>query len=250
MARESGGPLPGWVRPDWPVDVLALTTTRAGGVSKGACASLNLAAHVGDEAACVRENRRRLRSALSLSREPAWLRQVHGTAVVDAARADGAEADASFTSEPGVVCAVLTADCLPVLFAARDGSVVAAAHAGWRGLAAGVLDATLDALPVANEQLIAWLGPAISPPAFEVGGEVRERFLDARPESAAAFVANSRGRWQADLSALARLALKAAGVGAVYGGGFCTHGDPARFFSHRREPGCGRMASVIAIDRP
>lgn len=236
-----------WVRPDWPVDVVALTTTRAGGVSAGACGSLNLAAHVDDDPKNVAENRRRLRTALALSGEPAWLRQVHGTTVVDAARGAGAEADASFTTEPGVVCAVLTADCLPVLFAARDGGAVAAAHAGWRGLLAGVLEATLDALPVPNGELLAWLGPAISQPAFEVGGEVREQFVAERPESAAAFLANDRGRWQADLYALARLRLDAAGVGEVYGGGYCTHGDAERFFSYRRDPGCGRMASVIAI---
>ncbi len=237
-----------WIRPDWPVDVLAVTTTRAGGVSEGSRASLNLAAHVGDDPGHVDENRRRFRAALSLLREPAWLQQVHGTAVVDAAGVDGSEADASFATEPGVVCAVLTADCLPVLFAARDGSAVAAAHAGWRGLAAGVLEATLDALPVRNRDVLAWFGPAISQAAFEVGDEVRARFVDERPESAAAFAANARGRWQADLYALARLRLEAAGVAGVYGGGLCTHGDAARFFSYRREPGCGRMASVIAIN--
>lgn len=236
-----------WIRPDWPVDVLAATTTRSGGVSQSGCASLNLARHVGDDPDSVAENRQRLRTGLALSREPAWLNQVHGTTVVDAGLSGGAEADASFATEPGVVCAVLTADCLPVLFAARDGSAVAAAHAGWRGLADGVLEATLDALPVPNRELFAWLGPAISQPAFEVGGEVRERFVAERPEAAAAFVANARGRWQADLYALARLRLEAAGVREVYGGGFCTYGDAARFFSYRREPGCGRMASVIAI---
>ena len=239
-----------WVEPEWPAPqgVTALTTTRPGGVSRGSFASMNLAAHVGDDAGAVTANRQALRAALELPAEPLWLSQVHGTGVVDAGDGTGdaaPQADASISRVPGKACAVLTADCLPVLLASRDGGAVAAAHAGWRGLAAGVVEAVVARLGIPPDTLLAWLGPAISQPAFEVGDEVRAAFVADDPEAAAAFVPNAAGRWQADLYALARRRLSVAGVGAVYGGGECTYRDADRFFSYRREARCGRMASII-----
>jgi YfiH family protein len=234
--------------PEWPVAarVRACTTLRAGGVSEGPYATLNLAHHVGDRADHVAENRWRLRTALGLPAEPMWLAQVHGAAVARAGDGrNGAPADAAVASAPGEVCAVLTADCLPVVLADRDATGVAVAHAGWRGLAAGVLEATLGALDRPPEGLVAWLGPAISQPAFEVGEEVRAAFLARSPEYAAAFADNPRGRFQADLYVLARITLTRAGVTSVYGGGWCTAGDPARFFSYRRDRTTGRMATLI-----
>jgi hypothetical protein len=239
------------ISPDWPAPprVHAAATTRAGGVSAGVFASLNLGDHVGDDPAAVRENRRRLAGALRLPAEPLWLRQVHGVAVADAA-VDGANAraDAIIADVPGLVCAVLTADCLPVLFCDEEASHVAVAHAGWRGLAAGVLEAAVAALArrgVAPGRLLAWIGPAISGPAYEVGAEVREALLARQPDAEAGLSANGRGRWQLDLAELARRRLAAAGVARVWGGGLCTLADPGRFFSHRRDGPCGRQATLI-----
>lgn len=231
--------------PDWPAPatVHALQTGRGGGVSQPPWASLNLGDHVGDAPADVAANRARLRAVLPA--EPCWLRQVHGTLAVDAAvAAKTSEADAAFSRTPGVVCAVMTADCLPVLFCDRDGSVVAAAHAGWRGLLAGVLENTLAAMAVAPGEVMAWLGPAIGPRNFEVGGEVRAAFLARDPGCADAFVPHGE-RWLADLYALARRRLKAAGVVAIYGGERCTVAEPGHFFSYRRDGVTGRMASLI-----
>lgn len=226
-----------------------MATTRPGGVSTGAFASLNLGDHVGDAPAAVAANRRRLAVALGLPVEPLWLRQVHGTQVADAAvAAPGAQADASVAAVPGMVCAVLTADCLPVLFCDEAGTRIAAAHAGWRGLAAGVLEATVAALEASGaraDHLLAWIGPAISAAAYEVGDEVRDAFLSADPQAVSGFTANARGRWQLDLPALARQRLTAVGISRVYGGDLCTHGDPQRFFSHRRDGHCGRQATLI-----
>jgi YfiH family protein len=222
-----------------------------GGVSAAPFDSLNVGAHVGDAGAAVTENRRRVRAQLRLPAEPLWLEQVHGVEVADLDAACGGAsaphltADAAIARRAGSVCAMQVADCMPVLFAARDGCAVAAAHAGWRGLAAGVLEATLARLAVAPAGLIAWLGPAIGPAHFEVGGEVRAAFLAHDAAAAAAFTANTRGRWQCDLNALARRRLSAAGVTAVFGGGWCTYADPARFFSYRRAGRCGRMAALI-----
>lgn len=233
---------------DWPVEatVVAGTTLRRGGWSEGPYASLNMGRHVGDDAATVDRNRAGVRERLGLPGEPAWLTQVHGSRVVDAAQAQAEpEADASWTDAAGIVCVVMTADCLPVLFSTRDGGRVAAAHAGWRGLAGGVLEATVSALGVPAGELVAWLGPAISADAFEVGDEVRERFVGADAAAAAEFRRNDRGRWQADLYGLARRRLAAAGVRAVSGGHFCTHGDARRFYSYRRDGRCGRMATLI-----
>lgn len=237
----------GWITPDWPVPahVRVLSTLRAGGVSAGPYASLNLAAHVGDGAAAVARNRLLLREAARLPAEPWWLEQVHGTDVVlhEGAGAP-ARADAAVAFQSGRVCAVMTADCLPVVFADRRGTRVATAHAGWRGLAAGVLEATIASLGAPAAELHAWIGPAISQAAFEVGAEVRAAFLARLPGSDECFAANERGRFQADLYGLARRVLQAAGVCNVHGGGWCTHDDAGRFFSFRRDGVTGRQATL------
>ncbi|WP_447771535.1 peptidoglycan editing factor PgeF [Pseudomonas kilonensis] len=238
-----------WLTPDWPAParVKACVTTRAGGVSLAPFDSLNLGDHVGDDPAAVAENRRRLTDQFAIT--PAWLQQVHGIAVVEADPAQVATADASWTDTPGIACTAMTADCLPVLFCNRAGTRVAAAHAGWRGLANGVLEATLDSLAVPADEILAWLGPAIGPQAFEVGPEVREAFIAQLPQAAQAFTASpNAGKFLADIYTLARLRLAARGVTAVYGGGLCTVTDP-RFFSYRRNPRTGRFASLIWIER-
>lgn len=240
------------IEPDWlaPARVRAGFTLRVGGASVAPYDSLNLGAHVGDAPAAVAESRRRVRALLGLPTEPVWLQQVHGTEVADldelaSMDAGALRADAAVTRTPGRVCVIQVADCMPVLFAARDGSAVGAAHAGWRGLAGGVLEATVRQLRVAPDQLLAWLGPAISQAHFEVGDDVRTAFVSHDPAAAAAFEANARGRWQCDLYALARRRLAALGVRDVSGGGWCTFADPARFFSYRRDGQCGRMAALI-----
>lgn len=236
-----------FITPDWPAParVRSCMTTRASGVSTGPYASLNLGDHVQDAPAAVAANRVLLRQRLPA--EPVWLRQIHGTHVVQAETAVGVpDADAIVARTPGVVCAVLTADCLPVLFCTQDGSVIAAAHAGWRGLAAGVLEATLAAMGECPCDVMAWLGAAIGPAAFEVGDEVRAAFMQSHPEAVRAFVpARQPGKWLADIYVLARIRLNASGVNAVYGGGLCTYTDAARFYSYRRDGRTGRMASLI-----
>lgn len=235
---------PGW---DMRAPLRAAATTRRGGLSVGPFATCNLGARTRDDPATVAANRARVARALGLPGAPRWLRQVHGTAVVElAAGTTGTpEADAAWTRESGVVCAVLTADCLSVVLGDPDGAAVAVAHAGWRGLAAGVLDATVAALPVPAGRLRAWLGPAIGPQAFEVGPEVRTAFLESDPGAAGAFRRGAGDRWHADLHGLARRRLRALGVTRVDGGGCCTYADRARFFSHRRDgPGTGRMATL------
>jgi hypothetical protein len=241
-----------WIVPDWtvPRSVRAFATTRHGGASAGARATMNLGRNVGDDPFALAENRRRLEEFLPSP--PTWLTQVHGADVaVLRASSPGAPspvADAAITREPGVVCTVLTADCLPVLFADRRGGAVGIAHAGWRGLAAGVLEATMTALgelAVASDEVIAWLGPAIGPDRFEVGADVRDRFCAADPAAEASFVPQRPGKWHADLPALARGRLARAGVFRVTGGGHCTYSDAARFFSYRRERDTGRMATAI-----
>lgn len=236
-----------WIEPVWPAPtrVHALITTRRGGVSKGIFSSMNLGSRSGDESASA--NRAILRGVLP--NEPAWLRQVHGDKVVEATHVlEATEADASFTRTSGIVCAVLTADCLPVLLCDQQGTVVAAAHAGWRGLAAGILTRTVTSLPASPQSLIAYLGPAISARAFEVGDDVRQIFLSAQAGSAEAFVPHGE-KWRADLYLLARLQLNAASVTRIYGGGLCTFSDRERFFSHRRDGMTGRMASIIWLER-
>mgnify|MGYP001164773817 CR=1 FL=1 len=232
--------------PAWPAAacVKAVTTTRHAGVSKAPYDSLNLAEHVGDAADAVRQNRLSILHQLNLPGRPAWLNQVHGDLVVDAANSgERPSADASFTEQPHVVCAVLSADSL--LLCNRNGTRVAAAHAGWRGLAGGVLESTVRALDTAPGQLMAWFGPAIGQGAFEVGGEVRQVFVEQHAEAAGAFLARPQGRWLADLYQLARIRLLASGVTALYGGGFCTFADRQRFYSYRRDGLTGRMASLI-----
>jgi YfiH family protein len=235
-----------FLRPDWPApgSVRAAMTTRGGGASVGPYSSFNLATHVGDDPAAVAENRRRLRAALELPAEPSWLEQAHGirVAVLPGSLTMPADAAVSFTR--GSVCAVLIADCLPVYLANRSGNRVGIAHAGWRGLAAGVIEATVAALDCEPGELVAWLGPAIGARKFEVGGEVREAMLARDGGSVSAFRAGREGRWFADLPALARRRLAIAGVAAVHGGGLCTHTDPSRFYSYRRDGRTGRMAAL------
>lgn len=234
--------------PDWPapVAVKAVSTTREGGYSRSPYDGLNLAMHVGDREADVRANRESLGSALDLPAEPLWLEQVHGAGVVNADEATGVPAaDASYSRQPGAVCCVMTADCLPVLFCDRAGTRVAAAHAGWRGLAGGVLEATVQALDTGPGELMAWLGPAIGPDAFEVGEDVRGAFVAQQADAERAFLRGTDDRWLADIYRLARLRLAAVGVEQVYGGGNCTYRDAARFYSFRREPVTGRMATLI-----
>ncbi|MBT9567387.1 MAG: peptidoglycan editing factor PgeF [Thiobacillus sp.] len=220
-------------------------TTRRGGVSEGPWASLNLGDHVGDDPLRVAENRARLR--LHLPAEPGWLKQVHGAGVVEAGQS-GVEADAVVSRAPGAVCAVLTADCLPVLFCDRAGGVVAAAHAGWRGLAEGVLEEAVASMRVPPREVLAWLGAAIGPQAFEVGDDVRQVFVDRHADAAHAFVSHPSGvagKWLADIYALARIRLNQMGVGSIYGGGHCTFTESETFFSYRRDGVTGRIASLI-----
>ncbi|MDR0702731.1 MAG: peptidoglycan editing factor PgeF [Azoarcus sp.] len=243
----------GFILPDWPAPpaVRALVTTRLGGHSKAPYDSLNLGAHVGDDPAAVAANRALLRRHLPA--EPYWLEQVHGTAVALAdggARRAPPRADAAVARAPGAVCAVMTADCLPVLFCDRDGAAVAAAHAGWRGLAAGVLEAAIAAMAMPPARIIAWLGPAIGPAAFEVGDDVRDAFLALDPGACAAFAAReTSGKWLADLYALARRRLTRAGVSRIYGGGRCTSTETARFYSYRRDGATGRFASLVWLEK-
>ncbi|MDE1982525.1 MAG: peptidoglycan editing factor PgeF [Betaproteobacteria bacterium] len=230
-----------WPAPPW---VRTLCTTRKGGVSTGDWSSLNLGDHCGDDPAHVAENRRRVIAAIHA--QPRWLRQVHGTDVAGDGVGELPEADASWTRQAATACVVLTADCLPLLFCHRQERLVAAAHAGWRGLAAGVIEATVKALDTDPAGLLVWLGPTIGPGAFEVGPEVREAFLAADSQAGKAFRPGKAGKWWADLYALARQRLARLGVQAVYGGGLCTAGDPERFFSHRRDHGrTGRMGNFI-----
>ena len=234
--------------PDWPApaNVRAVVTTRRGGVSPPPYDTFNLATHVEDDPRAVAANRARLIEALALPAEPLWLNQIHGTGVVDAASAaQGGDADGAFATAPGVVCAVMTADCLPVLLCDRSGTRVAAAHAGWRGLLGGVVEAAAAALDRPAHELLAWLGPAIGPDAFEVGEEVRAAFLADDPGAGAAFRPSPAGRWLADIYALARRRLARMGVTSVHGGGLCTLNDAERFYSYRRDGRTGRMASLI-----
>ena len=245
----------GFITPDWPApaNVRTLITTRRGGVSRGVYASLNLGDHVGDDPLAVAKNRALVSHRIGA--RPLWLKQVHGTHVVEAGDCLAAdpngvpEADASFTHRTGVACAVMTADCLPVLFCNPAGTVVAAAHAGWRGLLDGVLEATMGTLGAPGDELIAYLGPAIGPQAFEVGDEVRAAFVARSRNAEEAFHPGNQGKWFADLYLLARQRLSARGVAQVYGGDYCTVTDADRFFSYRRDGQTGRMASLIWLDQ-
>lgn len=251
--------IPPSIIPDWPAppNVRALQTTRDGGVSVGAYASLNLGDHVGDDPVAVERNRALLRA--NLPADPVWLKQVHGNVVADADHAVGVpDADASVARKAGSICAVMTADCLPLLLCDEAGTVVAAAHAGWRGLAGGVVEATVKAMNVKPERLLVWLGPAIGPAAFEVGDEVRQAFMAHDPEAAKAFVPRfpltphlplTASKWLADIYLLARQRLALLGVRRVYGGGLCTFTDAQKFYSYRRDRATGRMATLIWLDR-
>ncbi len=235
--------------PDWavPANVRALQTTRIGGVSRAPWASLNLGDHVGDDAAAVAANRAALRARLPA--DPLWLTQVHGTVAVDAdERPETREADAAFARQPGHVCAVMTADCLPVLLCDRQGKSVAAVHAGWRGLLAGVLESTVAAMNVLPGDLLVWLGPAIGPRRFEVGDEVRDAFVGERPVAGLAFVSQQPGKWLCDIYLLARQRLQGMGVSEISGGGSCTVSEGERYFSYRRDGVTGRMASLIWLE--
>jgi YfiH family protein len=235
------------ITPDWPAPpgVRSAFTLRTGGVSVAPYDSLNVGAGIGDSPGAIAENRRRVREKLGLPSEPVWLEQVHGTHVVELGATAAPTGDASVARGAGYVCAIRVADCMPVLFAARDRSAVAAAHAGWRGLAGGVLEATVRRLGLPASQLIAWMGPTIGPAHFEVGDEVHAAFTATDPDASSAFVANARGRWQCDLYALARRRLTAIGISGIYGGGWCTFAEAERFFSYRRSGQCGRMAALI-----
>jgi hypothetical protein len=237
----------------WPAPpgVHAVTTLRHGlGVSSAPFDHFNLGSRCGDDADAVIENRRQLQAALHLPSPPRWLRQVHGVDVAVEPGFDEPEADAAITATPGTVLAILTADCLPVVLASKTGDDIGAAHAGWRGLCAGVLEATVGAMHTPAQQLIAWLGPAAGPQAYEIGEDVFAAFVQRDPAAAAAFVATRPGHWMVDLYALARQRLQAVGVTAVFGGDHCTISDPAQFFSHRRDQRGGRIATLVWQQQP
>lgn len=238
-----------WLIPDWPAPatVKSCITTRTGGVSVAPFDSFNLGDHVDDQLQSVAANRLYLTAQLHV--QPAWLRQVHGVTVTEADPAVVVDADASWSATPGIACTIMTADCLPALFCNRAGTRVAAAHAGWRGLAAGVLEAAADSLQVDASEIMVWLGPAIGQPSFEVGAEVFETFVSQHSQTAEAFIPSANaGRFMADIYALARLRLAAHGVTAVYGGGLDTFNDP-RFYSYRRAPRTGRFASLVWLEQ-
>lgn len=235
--------------PDWPApaQVHALVTTRAGGVSTGPYASLNLGLRTEDDPGAVAENRARIEQLLP--QPPRWLQQVHGSTVVDAdLLKTAAQADASVARRSGTVCAIMIADCLPILLTDRAGTCVGAAHAGWRGLAGGVIANTVAQMPAAASELMAWIGPGIGPDAFEVGDDVLDSFCTTAPEQRSAFKALKPGKWLCDLPALARCALQRAGVSRIYGGDLCTYSDARRFYSYRRDGITGRMAALIWLD--
>lgn len=237
-----------FIVPNWPApeNVRAFQTTRQGGHSAAPYASLNLGTHVGDQPLVVARNRMLL--APLLPSEPVWLNQVHGIAVADAGNAGCLpEADACVSAHRGAVCVVMTADCLPILLCDDKGTVVGAAHAGWRGLCDGVIEATVQAMQVPASTLMAWLGPAIGPEKFEVGDEVRSAFVAKQDEAASAFVPGENGKWLADIYQLARLRLQALGIERVYGGDLCTYIDEQRFFSYRRDGVTGRMGTIIYL---
>ena len=246
-----------WLTPDWPApaNVHAATTLRTGGVSCGTYGSLNPAMHVGDDAALVKQNRQLIKGWLTLPSEPVWLDQIHSNRAIQALRNTPLQqADASYTAESGVVCAVMTADCLPLLVCATDGSQVAAIHAGWRGLLAGVIGNTLTAIKApprsffstrSKEDFLIWLGPAIGADCFEVGAEVRNAFMKKSIAFGSAFKQQSNSKWLADIYQLARIDLAMLGIDKVYGGEFCTFTEHERFYSYRRDKETGRMVTLI-----
>ena len=235
-----------WLVPDWPApaNIHAATTLRTGGVSLGTFSSLNPAAHVSDDNERVRQNRQIIGAMLDLPAEPIWLAQIHSNRAVKAVKTALLEqADASYTNESGVVCAVMTADCLPLLVCSTDGTQIAAIHAGWRGLLSGVISNTVVAMQ--QQDLLVWLGPAIGPDCFEVGPEVREAFLEKSATFNDAFKQQGNCKWLADIYQLARIELASLGIVNVYGGTHCTFTEHERFYSYRRESQTGRMATLI-----
>ncbi len=235
-----------WLEPTWPCpsNIHAATTLRTGGLSQSCFASFNLGSHVGDNGQHVNQNREYLKQQLELPNEPIWLNQVHGDTVLQADLVQGLlPADASFTAQPGIVCTVMTADCLPVLFCSSDGQKIAAAHAGWRGLLAGILSKTCQAMQ--PNDIIAWLGPAIGPERFEVGTEVFDAFVQKNAQFAMAFNQQDAKHYLANIYQLARIELASNGISHIYGGNFCTYSDSERFFSYRRDGQTGRMATLI-----
>ena len=237
-----------WIKPEWPApsNVVAGTTLRRGGVSHSVYASLNLGEYVSDDEAAVAENRRRFAVECTLPSEPVWLRQTHSVNVVNGQPAQpDTGTDGIISRAPGTVCAVLTADCVPVVFAASTGNEIAIAHAGWRGLCNGILESVVAGMHARPAETLVWLGPAISQESFEVGADVRDRFVGQQAAAAEHFIENTRGRFQADLYGLARQRLAAVGVVAVFGGDRCTYRERDDFFSYRRDGQCGRMATFI-----
>lgn len=239
-----------WIVPDWPApaNVRAVSTTRNDGVSKGVYASFNLGAHVGDDPRAVAENRLFLRSELNLAHEPRWLKQVHGGRVVNLTGSEVREpSDAAVAGSADEICAIMTADCLPVLLCDRAGKTIAAAHCGWRSLAANALENTIAAMRVPPTEILAWLGPAIGPDVYQVGDDVHAALTTGQPEAHQAFEPRHAGKWLCDLYQIASQRLRRAGVTHIYGGGFCTYSDRERFFSYRRDGECGRMATLIWV---
>jgi len=240
-----------WIQANWPAatQVHAVTTTRVGGFSLAPYDSLNLATHVGDKPELVEKNRRKVTKALSMPSAPIWLRQVHGPAVVEANESNLArEADGSYTRSPGVVCAVLTADCLPIFLCDEAGQQVAVLHAGWKGLHAGVIASCIKEFAASPESIMVWLGPAIGPEAFEVGKDVYTAFTLIDSGFAECFVPCAENKWLANIYALATRLLNRSGVTSIHGGRYCTYTEPDNFFSYRRDGQCGRMASLIWMD--
>jgi polyphenol oxidase len=241
-----------FLQPNWPAprNIRACTTGRMGGFSQTPFDQFNLAAHVGDNNEHVQANRARLKDQLALVNEPIWIEQTHSTSVVNATPENrNREADASYSDQPQQICVVLTADCLPILVCDTEGTHVAAIHAGWRGLLNGIIENTLAALPIPANELLVWLGPAISAANYEVGEEVRDAFVNHSPDAQGAFAPSPNQRWLADLYALAKIRLLKQGISHIYGGNLCTYADPLRFYSYRRDGAkTGRMASLIWID--
>ncbi len=245
------------IKPDWPAppSIVAFTTTRSGGISEGPYASFNLGHHVGDNPSHVNQNRQMLINSIKLPHEPIWLNQTHSKIIINlddlnnqSSETTLPNADGSYTTRPQQICAVLTADCLPVLLCNRTGTEIAAAHVGWRGCLAGILSEAVKQFRSQPSELMAWLGPAIGPEAFEVGPEVFEAFTDRHPKNKSAFIPQTNGKYLANLYLLATLELNREGVTAVYGGDYCTYTDEGMFFSYRKSGGnTGRMASIIVI---
>ena len=236
-----------FIFPEWPapLNIRACTSLRYDGKSQGCYQSFNLADHVGDDPECVRHNRQLLKESLQLPNEPAWLEQTHSSRVVRIDMSNNRHADAAVSFKSENVCVILTADCLPILFCDRNGTRVAAVHAGWKGLSGGIITTTLEALQCPAEELLVWLGPAIGPNAYQVGDDVRDVFLSQGEQYALAFLPDNLGRWMANLYYIALLQLKDSGVKAIYGGIYCSYTDTERFFSFRRNNQTGRMASLI-----